>query len=87
MENFACQGFIGRPSNRIDRQEEHYCGPVFMDRTRNEENNSLLEFRTPSGVNLTRNDVLDGQQRITTIMLIAAALAKNKSLMRLMQVM
>jgi hypothetical protein len=64
----------------INRGEEHYCGPVFLDRTRDENGQALYEFTTPAGVNLTRHDVLDGQQRITTIMLIAAALAKDQQI-------
>ena len=64
----------------IDRTEEHYCGPVFLDRTRDENGNAEDVFVTPTNVNLTRHDVLDGQQRITTIMLIAAALAKDEQI-------
>ena len=64
----------------INRGEEHYCGPVFLDRTRDENGNAEDVFVTPTNVNLTRHDVLDGQQRITTIMLIAAALAKDEQI-------
>ena len=56
-----------------------------MDRTRDENGNIEDVLVTPTNVNLTRHDVLDGQQRITTIMLIAAALAKDEQIVDAVQ--
>ena len=64
----------------IRRNEEHYCGPVFLEKSKTE--NGADKPVTLTGVpdNLVHWDVLDGQQRITSLMLVAAAIANDQDI-------
>lgn len=64
----------------IRRNEEHYCGPVFLEKSKTE--NGADKPVTITGVpdNLVHWDVLDGQQRITSLMLVAAAIANDQDI-------
>ncbi|MDC3339750.1 DUF262 domain-containing protein, partial [bacterium] len=52
------------------RDASHYCGPIFIEAT----GESTRQLRG----DLTHYNILDGQQRTTTIMLIAKVLSNHR---------
>ena len=59
------------------RETSHYCGPIFIEETGA---NSLQQRGQ-----LLHYNILDGQQRTTTIMLIARVLSKHRLFLETLQ--
>jgi hypothetical protein len=66
----------------IRRSEEHYCGPVFLEKSKGDDGNDKPVTVTGIPDNLVHWDVLDGQQRITSLMLVAAAIANDEDILQ-----
>ena len=64
----------------IRRDESHYCGPIFLERSKGEDGKEKEDTKTGVPDNLKHFDVLDGQQRITSLMLIASAIANDEKI-------
>jgi len=62
----------------ITREKLHYTGPIFLEAKVDDKTNQHLVEANSTGFPLQLKYILDGQQRVTTVMLIAAYLSKSK---------
>ena len=64
----------------ILRGTKHYTGPIFLEGIIDDVTKFPEEEKNSDNMDLKLKHILDGQQRVTTIMLIAAYLVKSKHL-------
>jgi hypothetical protein len=60
-----------------NRRTHHYCGPIFLEKTKLPDGHLKDNIQDKRGAQLVHYNILDGQQRVTSIILIATALAKH----------
>lgn len=63
------------------RGTHHYCGPIFLENTTLENGNQKPNVYDDQGNQLIHYNILDGQQRVTSIILIATSIANHPLLL------
>jgi len=62
------------------RRTHHYCGPIFLETTKGSNGLPKSNIYDQPGNQLIHYNILDGQQRVTSIILLATAMAKHPML-------
>jgi len=62
------------------RRTHHYCGPIFLENTLQANGQPKQNVIDDPGNQLVHYNILDGQQRVTSIILIATAIANHPML-------
>lgn len=77
---FQVEQFVRDLHTSIERGKHHYCGPIFLEATRIDDGTVKDDTEDENSTILKHRNILDGQQRVTTIMLTAVFLANHKHL-------